>query len=590
MPYYFQSRVATRYFVFRNVRHNGQTIEVDKMYSILAPYRAGIKAKYIAPYTTTPLTAAGGIEQLPVSDNTRGNWSLVNKTNKYPNLHLVLKGLSAISLSAFNTVQLSSKNLSEPFDLIIKDNYFRYRYFLTHPLSGARATQPTLSGRWIYSRQTAFEAYTGYPSSVNYSFSFPLSSNNLLSGVAVDMSAYGYNFVVSDEQKNVVYKKLAVTPFSFIAGSVDQEILLGSFVSKSPSDYKVLLPFTSDGVSQDVDSNTSFGYQVANTGRNIAVSDPLSGSGCIYLYSIDKTLAGGWIANDRVLYPVSATSNFGAKMTYKESRNRKGNIIEEVLVVSTQQQDTSAVEIFTNSVVTVLSGLSLSSYGTDYFQNRWSSTVLTAANISLTGYYGYDLVFQGRDRDYNNVGRFLYVSEPFTEQGYVHMYFLSGRQWHFVTSLSSASATNYGYSIDTGGPYLAVSAPNSIVDTVTGALIDIYKTSTVASTAVGYEPILSNIQYKIEKTDTLFIPSSGNLGKNVKLDVNYCVSMPEDRQTTDFYGDHLVVTGDDKTQVYCRYFDKFLLNTELLSANKSTIWQNSVFQISNSAVKINSIQ
>jgi hypothetical protein len=193
----------------------------------------------------------------------------------------------------------------------------------------------------------------------------------------------------------------------------------------------------------------------------------------------------------------------------------------------------------------------------------------------------------------------LYVSEPYNGQGKVYVYAqkTSNNSWHHLTTLSSASAINYGYSIAASGPYVTISSPNTIINNVTGAFIDVYKFSTSdvygipLSSNNGTSLILDSTNYgyyDLAKTDTFFIPSTSNLGKHVDYNENNLNYTLQDMRTFNFYGNHLSIAGDDKTEIYTRYFDKFEKNCEISGSIKSKIWQNITFQINNSAVNLNS--
>ena len=597
MPYYYQQKIAERYFTYNNIRHDGSKLESNKLYSALAPQIYGVVAKDISPYTNTGVILSGGLP-LYSEANPQIKWSIVEMSNDYPDLNVISSSVT----SAIIIDPKSRNNFSYPFSLVLKNTYFKYRYFLTHPTSGARNFQPNPFGRWIYSKKVAFIEYETNLNYLKYNFGKIYTDNTLLSGFGIDLDAYKYNIVVSDSNKNVIYKKLNISNTeNFLTMSRLRPTLSSTFFSKNTATNIILRPFDYEFTYKNTDPNTSFGEKVRMSEKNILVSDPLSGSGRIYVYSINQYLTGNEIHPEKILTSNYNLSGFGRVIDYKEVKNRSSKIFKEVLAISTKTQSNSSVEVYSNNFVNRISGTSLSrllnySISGQRFRNVWSSKIINQGNLSGTGYYGYDLALQVPDTTFNKNTNVLYVSEPFNNKGTIYVYGYKSRDntWEYLTTLSSSSARNYGYSISVGGPYLTVSAPNTIIDNITGALIDVYKFITSdengiplsSGTALFSSSILYGY-YDIKKTDTLFIPSSSNMGKHIDYNENNLNFSLLDRKYTNFYGNHLAVAGNNKTEIYCRYFDKFEKNCDIFTSDKNKIWENVTYQISNSAIRLN---
>lgn len=597
MPYYYQQKIAERYFTYNNIRHDGAKIENNKLYSALAPQVFGVVAKDISPYTNTGLILSGGFP-LYSDENPQIKWSIVEMSNDYPDLNVINSSVTSTIIMDPN----SRNNFSYPFSMVVKNTYFKYRYFLTHPASGARNFQPNPFGRWIYSKKPAFIEYQTNLNYFKYNFGKIYTNNHILSGLGIDIDTYKYNIVISDNNKNVIYKKLNISNTeNFLKMSRLTPSLSSTFFSTNSTTNIILKPFDYDLFPKEVDPNTSFGKRVKISNKNILVSDPLSGNGRIYVYSINQYITGNEIHSEKVLTSNYNLSGFGRVIDYKEVKDRSSKIYKEVLVVSTKTQSNSSIEIYSNNFVDKIGGIPLNrllnySISGQRFRNVWSSRIINQSNLSGIGYYGYDIAIQVPDTTFNKTTNVLYVSEPFNDRGviYIYGYQSSSNSWSYLTSLSSVSANNYGYSISVGGPYLNVSAPNSVVNNVTGALIDVYKFTTSdengVSLSAGTPLFLGGISYgfyNINKTDTLFIPSTSNLGKHIDYNENNLNFNLLDRKYTNFYGNHLAIAGDNKTEIYCRYFDKFEKNSEIFSSDKNKIWKNVTYQISNSAVRLN---
>lgn len=596
MAYYYQQKIAERYFTYNNIRHDGSKIENNKLYSVLSPQYFGVLARDIPPYTNTGIILSGGLPPY-IAGGTPTHpikWSIVDMSNDYPKLDVITSAVTSAIIMDPNSIN----NFSHPFSLVVKNTYFKYRYFLTHPTSGARNFQPNPFGRWIYSRKVAFIEYETNLNYFKYNFGKIYTDSTLLSGFGIDIDAYKYNIVVSDSNKNVIYKKLNISNTeNFLTMSRLRPTLSSTFFSKNSATNIILRPFDYEFTYKNIDPNTSFGEKVRMSEKNILVSDSLSGNGRIYVYSINQFVTGSEIHPERILTSNYNLSGFGRVIDYKEVKNRSSKIFREVLAVSTKTQSNSSVEIYFNNFVDRISGTPLNrllnySISGQRFRNVWSSRIINQSNLSGTGYYGYDLALQVPDTTFNKNTNVLYVSEPFNNKGVIYVYGYKSREntWEYLTSLSSTSAKNYGYSISVGGPYLTVSAPNTIINNVTGALIDVYKFMTSDENGVplssGTALFLSGF-YDIKKTDTLFIPSTSNLGKHIDYNENNLNFNLFDRKYTNFYGNHLAIAGDYKTEIYCRYFDKFEKNCDIFTSDKSKIWENVTYQISNSAVRLN---
>lgn len=599
MPYYYQQKIAERYFTYHNICHDGEKIENNKLYTILAPQKFGTVAKSIPPYITTGFLLSGG---LPTYYNSYGTlvssikWSIVEHPNQIPDLNLTTPAVTSSI-----PIKISTRNqFSYPFSMVIRNTYFKFRYFMTHPASAARLNQPNPIGRWTYGRKTAFIEYFIKFNYFNYDFKKKYTNNTMLSAYGIDIDSYNYNIVVSDSNKNVKYKEVNATSTDFIGDNTLKSSLSGSFLNNNET---IIRPFNYELSTHSIDLNTAFGHKVRLSEKNLLISDPLSGNGRIYVYAINKYLSGNKILPDKILTSNLNLSGFGKVIEYKEVRDRSNKTYKEILAVSTQTESNSSIEIFHNNFVTKISGVKMFnllniSISGQRFRNIWSSKTINQQNLTGTGYYGYDLGLQVPDTTFNKTTNVLYVSEPYNNQGivYVYGYHSFNNTWNYITSLSSASALNYGQSISVSGPYAIISAPNSIIGGVVGALIDVYKFSTsdyngVSLSASGGIPlILDGTQYgyyNLEKTDGFFIPSTENLGKHIDYNENELTTNFLNRKQINFYGNHLAITGDNKTEIYTRYFDKFEKNCQISSASKSKIWENITYQISNSAVFLN---
>jgi len=603
MPYYYQQKIAERYFTYHNLCHDGEKIENNKLYTLLAPQKFGTLAKSVPPYITTSFLLSGG---LPTYYNNLGapdptiKWSIVEIPNQIPDLNLITP-----SVTSSIPIKISTRNqFSYPFSMVIRNMYFKFRYYMTHPASAAKLNQPNPTGRWIYSRKPAFIEYFTRFNYFNYDFKRKYTNNTVLSAYGVDLDSYYYNIVASDSNKNVTYKEVNVTSTDFIDNNTIKESLSGSFLSNKINSNIRIYPFNYDLSTHPIDLNTAFGHKVRLSEKNLLVSDPLSGNGRIYVYALNKYITGNKILPDKILTSNFVLSGFGNVIEYKEVRDRSNKTYKEVLAVSTQTANNSSVEIFSNNFVTKISGVKMFnllniSISGQRFRNVWFSKGINQENLSGTGYYGYDLGLQVPDTTFNKTTNLLYVSEPYNNKGviYVYGYHNLNNTWNYITSLSSASALNYGKSISVSGPYAIVSAPNSIISGVTGALIDVYKFSTSDLNGVplsaGTALFLDGQQYgfyTLEKTDEIFIPSNKNLGKHIDYNENQLTTNFLNRKNINFYGNHLAITGDNKTEIYTRYFDKFEKNCQISSASKSKIWENITYQISNSAVFLNAAQ
>ena len=586
---------------------SGNQVESNKLYSTLAPQITGaVLAKNAPPYTSTTVSLSGGGPTY-LSNKSGVNlkpikWAIVPFTNKYPDLNVISNSLTSV----IQTNPNSRNNFSFPFSMVLKNYYVKYRYFMTHPVSGARVNQPTLSGRWIYSKKPAFTDYIPHVSYFNYDFQNSYTNNTVLTGLGMDIDTHFYNIVVSDVNKNVIFKRIpvAANTENFLEKSKLQQSLSATFLSSSSAINTYLYPFDYDLSFKQIDPNTSFGERVKLSEKNILVSDPLSAAGRIYVYSINQYLTGSEINPEKIITSNYSLSGFGQVMDFKEIKNRSGKIHKELLAVSTKGQSASSIEIFTNNFVTEIAGQPLRtllnySISGQRFRNVWSSVILNQNGLDGNGYYGHDLTLQVPDTTFNKTTNMLYVSEPYNGQGKVYVYAqqTSNNSWHYLTTLSAASAINYGYSMAASGPYVIISAPNTIINSVTGAFIDVYKFSTSDENGVplssdnGTALILGLSTYgyyNLAKTDTFFIPSTSNLGKHVDYNENNLNYTLQNMRTFNFYGNHLSIAGDDKTEIHTRYFDKFEKNCEISGSIKSKIWQNITFQISNSAVNLNS--
>jgi hypothetical protein len=599
MPYYYQQKIAERFFTYHNICHDGEKLENNKLYTPLAPQKFPTVAKDIPPYTTTSFILSGGPFYTNNLEGSAIKWGLVSNSNQYPDLDIITpRAITAISIN-----QSTRNQFSHPFSLVIKNVYFKFRYFLTTlgtTASGVRTNQLSPSGRWIYGRKLAFIEYITKYNYFLYDFKTKYTNSAILSSYAIDLDSYNYNIVVSDNSKNVLFKDINVTSTDFVNINTQKIALSSSFISTNAIKIN---PFNEEMSNQDIDPNTAFGHKVRLSEKNLLVTDPLSGNGRIYVYAFNKYLTGNRILPDTILTSQFNLSGFGKVIEYKEVKNRRNNVFREVLAVSTQTQNNSSIEIFSNNFVTKIGGTNMFnlpniSLSGQRFRNVWSSKIINEEKVTGTGYYGYDIGLQVPDTTFNKTTNVLYVSEPYNNKGVVYLYGYSSRKniWSYITSLSSASALNYGQSISVSGPYATISAPNSIVNGITGALIDVYKFSTSDSNGVSLSALSgiplnvgSNVYgyYNLEKTDTLFIPSSANMGKHIDYNENNLTTNFQNRKTINFYGNHLTVSGDDKTEVYTRYFDKFEKNCEIDSANKTKTWENITYQISNSAVFLN---
>jgi hypothetical protein len=627
MPYYFQNHKATRFFIYSNVVHNGSKIDISKLYATLAPQNSGVKALNIYPYNSTERNLSIGYpnsSSFKYLTGSAGKWSIVDteSMHKMPNFYVVYNQISSYYLPPINP----NTGISEPFTLVLQYNYFKNRYFLLNPLTGVRTNQPTLSGRWIYSRKNAFNAYITTVSATPYVFNYSVSSGNLIEPTVLSLDTEHSNRIILSNNKSEVLFKLnpfnsysLTSPISSITAG-----LVNSFISLATGSNIRLSAFDANTKqSYYINPSSYFGRTVKLTNRNIAVAAPYLENGKIFIYTQSQYVSGNpLVNNDIVLSHFSFASGFGSSMAYKGLRNSKGKEHMEILAISSKIPANSSVAVYHNNFVTSNSGSPLFKYPNTNnlnFYNNWSLFTLTNSSTNLNGCFGFSMGIQTKDPRFNHTSNLIYVSDPFYNKGIVNVYSLENRL--NVTTLSSASASNYGYDISCSGPYVAISAPYSVINNVSGCLIDIYKLRTLTKLASGLpfsidpitnfvsgsayllddyngESVLTDISdyklmqtvdvrigesykiyYKLDKTDTIFIPTSSNLGISINLAVKYYDWEYHNRRRKNFYDDYLIVSGDEFSQVYARRFDKFVKINNLPPAKISSMTDNIIYQI-----------
>jgi hypothetical protein len=639
MPFTKQQLGGTRYYVYNNIRHDGnRLICEDAPYSILAPQLSGIKAPAIHPFDSTPAVVCEGFPtyndevQHKPKPNRNGRWSLVPKTNMYPDLSVVYQTLE--NAAALPPINPSSRNgYSDPFTIVVEVNKFRDRYFLEHSTNQAKPNQPTPTGRWIYAQAPAFYTYRASVSTTPYTYSLTLTTNNPIQGNAVSLDTWGQNIVISDSNNVVKYKQVDGSVYG-APNSTSYLKLSSSFINSSTALDTRLYPYDPITKNDIIDLNfpgCNYGAQVKMTRRNIVVTYPLSGQIFVYsrnerrplesVYSITKTKVLS------ALFP-----NAGGSIAFVNRKNKNGVERAEYLAVASTSATNDKVQFWQNNLVSTVKGINgtkipfsatntLSTYA---YHNRWSTfpSVITYSQAT-TGSFGYKLAFITPDLRYNKLSDFLLVSEPFKNRGGVHVY----RKDHatnsfiYMTMLSSASARNYGAGLCTAGPYTVITGPRTVLQNVTGVLVDVYR----VSTSKGRTPVrpptcplptkpvdryspgvpsnnwktlpgpkrpwfgslsplsASAVYYDLKKVDTFFIPNSGDLGFDVDMISNIDTVAPFENIGRNYFGDNLVITGNNITFVYNKCVNKFELLCTLSGATVSRIWDNNIYQINNNS-------
>jgi hypothetical protein len=631
MPFEKQQRNSTRYFVYNNLRYDGnKIIGADKPTAVLAPYKAGVPAPKTPVFTDLSSDYSGGYPNL-TGEDTAGNWNMVDNYRRLPDPQIINRCI----LNTNNTpsaVSGSRNGLSKPFSAVVQFDTFKNRYYLTtESVSSRRSNQITPDGRWVYARPIRFCRYVTDFATTDYSYNIVLSTTNAITTSGRAIATWGQNFIASDASQYVNYRQVNGSVYSFgISGEGGFPALSSSIVAPNTALNQRLYPF--DIVTKNNNSNINFpgsnyGYQVGLTRRNLVVSYPLSSQIFVYTRNEKRPFNGIFeLTNSKVL--TASFNNAGTSLAYVSRNNRYRRDEIEYLAVGSESAANNKVQIWTNQIVTRVrntnmgelsankvllqnTNTSLSSFS---FQNRWSvkPSIITNSR-AVSGSFGSKLAFITPDLKYNRLSDFLVVSEPHTNNGFIHLYKKdeNSNQFKYVTNITTNIGKNFGTSIATAGPYLAVSAPRSILQGVSGTLIEIYRIETrkkrkpvpfVCTGNVrtlfntrywcGVEPIngstapvLSSSQtvYKIVDVDTIFIPNSGTekIGYDITFSNNYDTLSLHDNMYRHYYGDHLVITGDTKSYVYSKCDDKFEFLCHIPGAATSRIWDNNIYQINN---------
>jgi hypothetical protein len=241
----------------------------------------------------------------------------------------------------------------------------------------------------------------------------------------------------------------------------------------------------------------------------------------------------------------------------------------------------------------------------------WKKNTINYPNAT-NGYFGYDVKIQTKNAKQNPIKDFVYISEPYKNNGYVHVYtsvyypLLNSEKWTHITSISTEDVFGYGQFLASSGSYLAIATPNALFQGVSGLYIDIYKTQTLpqSSSAKKIEGFTSfkklsgsppeqvvDFYYKLQKTQTIFLSGddSKNLGKSIEMSCTFMNEKLGEAKYKNWYGDFLVIGGENKSLIYSRYFDKFEFFCEIDKAEKITIWENAICSVSGNNINFNLI-
>jgi len=583
--YYHQKKYAERYFVYHNIRHDGTNIEADKLYSILAPQTTSTRVlpdNNILPYNIKPLT------EYETKNPTKGPdpimWSIVDKTNKYPIVTLdenVNSNLANYFLSKLPPIDVNSRNgLSKPFSMILKNVYFKHRYFLTHPTNVALPNQPALSGRWIYSRRPAFTTYTITLSTIDYDFSYNILNDNIVYDYAFSLDLHNQDLIIYEESGDVIHVNLSGID-TYVS---DTTALSTAFITSKKT---ILEPFHSINIADgNPDSDMTYDYAprdgVMMTQYNIAVPcqvkypSPDLWKTCVNIYQINRLSGLDITPNYSLIVPGNHFGyQPGLSLSYKKIKKSY-----ELLAISINTKDDNTIAyLYENSIVYKLSGTDVEEISGVPFLNNWHyMQEVSLKNVDQSsdahgGYFGYDIEIQTHK---NIRWPLLYISEPFYNNGTVHVYSLLSEEnepntWKHMEWISAPEGQeNFGYSLASSGPYICISAPQN-----NGCNINLYKVSLKKD--VDGEPLLSIIL-----TDTLFIESNtGNCGKYVSINSNYTTTLPGDRKYHNFYGDHLAVSDDDYTRIYSIHFDKLEPLCEIPGSTMVKLDKNLAVRVNN---------
>lgn len=634
MPFEKQQRNSTRYFVYNNIRHDGSKIVgADKPTAVLAPYKSGIPAPRTPAFTNLTDDYSNGYAGL-TGEDTAGNWNMVDNYRRLPNPYFINKCI----LSAGNvpSVAPGSRNgLSKPFCAVVQFDTFKNRYYLTtESLSSRRPNQITPSGRWVYARPIRFHRYVTDYATTDYSYNITLSTTTALTTSGKAIATWGQNLIASDTSQYVNYRQINGSVYAVgVSGDGGFPALSSSFTSANTALNQRLYPF--DAVTKNNITNINFpgsnyGYQVGLSRRNLIVTYPLSSQIFIYTRNETRPFEGIFqLTNSKVL--TAAFNNAGSSLAYISRNNKYRRPEIEYLAVGSNSSNNNKVQIWTNQIVTRVRNMNMSelsankikfqntntSLSSFNFQNRWSvKPSIITNNKAVSGSYGSKLAFITPDQKFNRLNDFLIVSEPHTNNGFVHFYKKdeNSNQFEYVTNITTDIGKNFGTAIATAGPYIAISAPKSVLQGVSGTLVEIYRIETrkmrekrpplvcrdnprilhntrfwcgvgVEPSSGSTAPYLSSSRtfYTIKDIDTIFIPNSGaeKIGYDITFSNNYDTLSLHDNMFRHYFGDHLVITGDTKSYVYSKCDDKFEFLCHVPGATTSRIWDNNIYQINN---------
>lgn len=587
-------------------------------------------------------------------------WSIVDSSLEYPDFNLMYtKYLSGF----FPEVEENTRTgVSKPFSLSLLLRTYNFRYWLEHAPENARTCQSNASGRWVNSKDKAFDVYVPFVCAFEYDFSNSALNNSIFSSNISSINNYKNSFVLSNGLSGAIIDLDEIDFYS------DETTISDQFSSLN---ITYLAPFDENLNQIELSQENSFGVNVGITKYNTAISD--NKNNLVYLYE------NNFISQEKfpyaILSSISTLSGQGDGLKYITYENQK-----ELLVLSNRNKiNNNHVDIFNNQIsfvsclpvpsfypnelyvrfptynfTTSNSGLNvlsnkcftlyLSSDNESYenidlskkysftqistgfyiidnsnsnivvefenssinsptgvyvyydgiadFQNlnlsasdinciSCSSTLVSSyTNKSHLNYFtvdsinglavvnpdplqmgfGYDLSIIPVQKDISDA--VLIVSKPWDDLyfGRLSVYVKNRNQSGFTSqndiigsgddySICTFPNGGYGTHLSNSGPYLCIGSTSaeSFFESVTGSYLELYKFNVSRNE-------LNEITVNKTLTDYMFI--TGNI---VSLDFtsNYFTTTINDRKNKNFYGDHLIVAKEDKTDVYSINFDKF---------------------------------
>lgn len=532
-------------------------------------------------------------------------WAIVDNAQTYPDFDLMYgKYLSGF----FPPVDVNSRNgFSKPFSMSLLLRYYNYRYWLEHPPSEARPCQPSVSGRWVTSKENAFTVYVPYICAYDYDFGFRITNTTYSTSPIYSASinknifTFGVNdfdpitFIVSNQYVKIMY----LQNVSFLPSEVDtsfqNDAVNYSFYPFDNNRNAVVLPYDSE-----------FAQAVATSDINAYAAAPALDA--VFVWQINS---GVFSPNDQILSG-SFDMSPGVPVNLKTAESKSNRFVafsnkDNNSFLSIFQNNTTQVSCVSTEIVTISPGVTAVScvdqktigelYNKEYL-NIFNDFSITNTSQGPNEQWAYDFDFIPVQQNINK--NLLFVSSPGLtgwSDGRLQAYFWNDGELNVQPSWKEhgnyiygggnfdfADNGGYGKFVRTSGRYLLVGSVSGVdfVNSLPENPLDTLHLYRINSVDYAYDQMPNDISLDCVLTDELFITG----GHIVDIDIcaNYDIVSRSNRKTQNFYGDHVIVTLDNgKTLNYSINFNKLEpLNTiEFFNYDSVKMYNNAFIGVNN---------